>query len=270
MGFNHECELMGIDGDQKRKKILVIGILWTGEPQLEKLLSSISLLKKYYRVTIKIVGFQKNLPAHLEVWKFFSVHASADFRIKLDADMMLQDQELLTNILEQLSENCFFIFKVKDYITGSLINGVNIFTKGYEINYSACDNVFPDRILGEKVELGYCGISHCENASSRQVAEFIGHRLRKAFNAKGLRLKYSYFKRVLLAVKNNIRTIFFWSGGVMPAVLSHQYKSSIRKTSALENSSLVLSNNVIESDTAKAIETKQYLIKILKKYGYSI
>jgi len=255
------------------QKTLAIGVLWTGEPQIEMLLPSISKLKGQFHVIVKVVAFEKNYPAHMKIWKFFEEYSYADYRIKLDGDMTLTDPELFINSLDELSDNDFFIFRVRDHITGRLLNGVNIFSKGYEIDVSNCNDLFPDKLGGEWRQKEYNGVSHCKEPSPEQVGEFVGHRLRKIFGANDWRKSRSYLRLVLFAIKNNIQSIFSWGRIAIVTWLSNNYKNSIRNylTESVNNKKMASPSEYEDTSLRGPVsDYHRQLLKILKSNGFIV
>jgi hypothetical protein len=252
IGFSCEVSLRKDQGEDPKRKSLIAGILWTGEPQIDSLLSSIAALRDDFEVLVKIVAFKKNLPAHQEVWQFFNQHQDADYRIKLDGDMTIKDPGTLKLLLHQTAESGFYILKVKDGITGRKINGVNLFTKGYAIDARLCDETFPDRLKGTWIQLDYGGIWHCENATSLQIGEFVGHRLRKAMSPGSLRTKFSYLRTAFFATLANLDHIIRWGKTALQACLLKDYKTGVRSISP-------------SSETG---EHRKKLLQVIDQYGY--
>lgn len=165
---------------------VLIGTLYHGEPQFKKCCDAI-LNQDYKNITHKVIAFKDNLTAHYILYdSFFNESNQFDLMIKIDADMVLVDDHVVSRLIQP------FIFDdvldqynvmVDDYFTNSLIYGIEVFRKG--LNFTKRTDFFVDRcISGQRRILNdYGGFGpaarHCYHPDIKQSYTFGAHRAAK-------------------------------------------------------------------------------------------
>lgn len=193
-----------------KKKInpkIYVGILYSGEIQIENLLKSILESSSYAQISsinIYIIGYNNNLEAHKKLYKWFNKNHS-QHRLKLDADMTIKNNTISKLISNK--DNHRLIYPLYDYITKTVIYGVHYFPPFHNLNYESINKRFPDNLKDHyELKKEFIGIYHCKNATKDQILDFIIHRLVKLFEST-IYMKVAYLKILLRAIIVNNKLV---------------------------------------------------------------
>ena len=109
----------------RTSKKISIGILYTGEPQLTNLIES--LIVSFDKLNISEISIlllvnHSNYEAHQKLYEWLNIK-KADYRVKLDADMGIEDWTI--NKLINSTSRKRVIYPILDCITNSIIYGVH-------------------------------------------------------------------------------------------------------------------------------------------------
>ena len=200
--------------DHTKKKDLIVGVLFSGEPQIETLL--IQLKKIRLNITIYVFSSFENYEAHSAMYKLFNRYEN-ETRIKIDADMTVADMVGLELRIKEMqaTTNEIKIDKVFDFYSGRGIYGVHVFGPNVKLELSN------ERLSGPFVDdyntqahislTNDHYLNHGENHEAWQLEDFIIHRLRKAYRAKNIVTGLRYFRsasRAMLYNKKLFKFIF--------------------------------------------------------------
>lgn len=169
--------------------------LFCGENEFDKCVEMVGrqVCNFYFeQVFIKNKG---NLEAHTELYQMIMDEAdSFDFFVKLDADMIFKSESSLESLIQIAisSKADIFSIPVHDYMTNSMIWGLNVYRAGVRWHLGT-DNLFTDQQLlaGEFViskrnlSLDESLVSHAEDPSDFQAFVFGIHRATKVTQSGG-------------------------------------------------------------------------------------
>ena len=170
---------------------ILIGTLYSGENELEDCINAVEK-QNYKNWEHKVFKNLPNKEAHDTLYRFFMDRAGEfDLFIKLDADMVFQDERALDEIVKifQGSEDLdHLVTAVWDFFSESLIMGLHIFSNRvwWEVNE---ERVFvdPDPFReGEKIALWEAPapfVLHNPNPDPLQAYSFGVHRMSKAIQS---------------------------------------------------------------------------------------
>lgn len=163
---------------------IFVGTLYSGENEYEECLLSIRAqgYKSYQHFIFKDLP---NKQAHVTLFSSFLERSNEfDLLIKVDADMVLADDNLFGKIVQKMENNPWmdlFAVAVHDFFSNQLIWGLNSYRTSVRWNF-AKDTIFvdipevpQDRILFDTTELAPAAI-HCKNPSLYQAFHYGIHR----------------------------------------------------------------------------------------------
>jgi len=170
---------------------IFIGTMYTQEGEFEGCLKQIQA-QKGVAVSHVIIAGMKEKEAHNALWHAWRQQGpSHDLFVKVDADTVLASTQTLALIWEQFADNprvTGLQAPLHDYLTDSLINGLNAFSTKVVFNDTQ-DELYCDRqvdtnhdvVLREKdlpAQLIPAGF-HCWNSTDKQAFHFGVHRMLK-------------------------------------------------------------------------------------------
>ncbi len=172
---------------------LLVGTLYCGENEYEECVAAIraQTFRNFDHITIE------NLPeleAHYSLYGHFLEHADQyDLLVKIDADVVLNSEDLFEGIVRKFSENPWLEVMnigVDDFFTGEMIAaGIQVYRNTVRWDFSK-DTVFPDvpimdpeRYLYDKTDLAPAAV-HCKNPSPYQAFHYGVHRGLKSIQRK--------------------------------------------------------------------------------------
>lgn len=164
---------------------IFVGTLYAGENEIEECVDSINRQKgvTFEHVIFKNLG---NKEAADTLYKTFMDRSDEfDLLIKVDADMVLLDDHLFSNISQKFREHDWLDLleiRLHDFYSDQLIWGLNSFRSTVKWK-PAQDNLFIDdfppvpknRRIGDCLELAPAGI-HCKNPSPLQAFHYGVHK----------------------------------------------------------------------------------------------
>ena len=179
------------------------------EPQL---IDSILKIDEYCKrkgitIEVKIFSGYGNYDVHELIYRHVNEYNIPV--VKLDADMIIENFELLHSIIKGLQDADIIISPVYCHIARMNIFGVHIF--GRAVNGLRVNNaLFPDKYLYKDLILAkidsLASVSHCKNPDVGQVTNFIGHRLRKF--VRSYFLSMGHFFMAVRGLRNHYRVLF--------------------------------------------------------------
>jgi hypothetical protein len=126
---------------------LLCGIMHCGEPQyfncVQSLVDQVGI-----EVTYFVLKDLPNKEAHEQLYQRFAHDKDHDYFLKLDADMVLTNNDVVKNTisrLKQYPEKTHFICGVLDFFTGHTIYGIHFFKQGHAFRKTE-EQLFVDRI----------------------------------------------------------------------------------------------------------------------------
>ena len=163
---------------------ILVGTLYSGENEFEECLAAIQS-QTYHNFDHLVI---KDLPQHLAHKKLFS-HFMAnstqyDLLIKVDADTVLNSNELFYQIVQKFDQNSWLdvlVIAIDDFFTARRIAGLlicrNTVTWNFEKETAFPDvpNMAPDRYFFDTTDLAPAAI-HCKNPSPFQSFHYGVHR----------------------------------------------------------------------------------------------
>ena len=201
---------------------VLIGTLYSGEPQKKRCLKSISLQEEVYIHSFLIENLPNKL-AHEKLYsKFQNEVKNFDFFVKLDADMILHDPLAIKKAIGVFHDKKIdhVVFPIYDWFTRDSIYGIHVFRSNVKwVEISSKLFVDPDPVInGKKVIKPIydqtINVSHGLNASSSQNYLFGYHRALKLVQRvgnKNISQSYNQFKvlrkafNICLSKKNTKR-----------------------------------------------------------------
>jgi glycosyltransferase involved in cell wall biosynthesis len=169
---------------------VMVGTLYSGESEFN--LCTASVNRQTYRNCKHIViNNLPNIEAHNTLYETF-LNSEFDILIKLDADMVLIDDEFFDKVVNLVlfSKGLAIIqIAILDFYTGRAIQGINVYTKLFKWNCQFSDNVFTDRskvkfenrmLVWNKFQRS---VIHSPNPSNFQAFHFGIHRAIKVIEA---------------------------------------------------------------------------------------
>jgi len=184
---------------------LLVGTLYCGENEYEECVSAIraQTFQNFDHITIE------NLPeleAHYSLYGHFLEHVNQyDLLIKIDADVVLNSEDLFDGIVNKFTNNPWLEVMnigVDDFFTGEMIAaGIQVYRNTVRWDFSK-DTVFPDvpimdpeRYLYDKTDLAPAAV-HCKNPSPYQAFHYGVHRGLKSIQRKHSTSHWALLKKV--------------------------------------------------------------------------
>ncbi|MEO0793962.1 MAG: hypothetical protein AAFX93_02300 [Verrucomicrobiota bacterium] len=119
-----------------------VGTLYIGENELEQCIESIES-QSYPSIEQEIIRFLPNKEAHEKLYKrFMSLQSEFDYFIKIDADMVLNRDTIVEELLEIFQQDSSLdhgIFAVKDWYSDRNILGMHMFSNRANWQFSQED-----------------------------------------------------------------------------------------------------------------------------------
>lgn len=161
-----------------------VGTLYSGENELEECITSIKM-QTFSHYEQEIFRNLPNVFAHRTLFQTFLEQANDfDILIKVDADMVLCSNKLFSSIVDMMMQNPHievFAIAVKDFFSGTLINGLNTYrnTTSWDFSISTLfvdiPNTLPEHYYYDSLILAPAAI-HCKNPSKFQSFHYGVHR----------------------------------------------------------------------------------------------
>jgi hypothetical protein len=179
---------------------ILVGTLFTIENEFSECVNAINsqTYRKFEHIIIK------NLPnkeAHDKLYSSFMQRANEfDLFIKVDADMVIQDENLFKKIVKKFEENNWLhelIIAVYDFFSAQLISGMHVFRNSVQWEKTE-ENLFVDRSPVQHRNKLYdsnslaSAVIHCKNPSSFQSFHYGIHKALKILQPKKLNKQRSY------------------------------------------------------------------------------
>lgn len=226
---------------------ILIGILYSNEPQFDKCIDSIKMQDYQSKVQYFVLQGLSKSDAHDKLYSHFMSNSDKfDLFIKLDADMIIKRNDFFRYVSD------LFIFDDKldwvrillfDYFLQENISGLNIYRSSVKWRLNN-DNYFTDRTLDHSTVRKDLGIdpeklwlTHCENGSLYQHFNFGFHRAIKLFqfDAKGRfysNMHWSVFLKIyrLYLINKDLKCL------LILAALVYVYRNKINGDAINENS----------------------------------
>lgn len=173
---------------------ILVGTLYTIENEFKECCRSIEAqtYKNFKHLVIKNLPKQE---AHEKLYRTFMDNAdSYNLLIKIDADMVITDNELFEKVVKKFQndpELDLLLIAIHDYFTDDMLIGINIFRNTVRWNLGK-EALFTDRTYDpnsiRKKEKDYTEIApaamHCHNPSPFQAFHYGFHRGMKVENKK--------------------------------------------------------------------------------------
>ncbi len=184
---------------------LLVGTLYCGENEYEECVNAIraQTFQNFDHITFE------NLPeleAHYSLYGHFLEHADQyDLLIKIDADVVLNSEDLFEGIFKKFTDNPWLEVMnigVDDFFTGEMIAaGIQVYRNTVRWDFSK-DTVFPDvpimdpeRYMYDKTDLAPAAV-HCKNPSPYQAFHYGVHRGLKSIQRKHSTSHWSLLNKV--------------------------------------------------------------------------
>ncbi len=173
------------NGLPKRFKPLKVlaGTMFAGENELEQCKRSVERQSHPKIETIFIEGLSEK-DATAELMRRFR-ESDADLLLKLDADMVLVDEDFVADVSDTFSANEDLVvlnMALLDFFSGDLMQGINAYRRGFEWDNRKQDALFTDRMSGADGHRWVTwttfanSVLHCPNPSEFQAFHFGFHR----------------------------------------------------------------------------------------------
>jgi hypothetical protein len=168
----------------KQMTKILVGTLYTIENEYDSCLTALHR-QKFQGFDHFVIQGLPNREAHDQLYRRFMDHAQEyDLFIKLDADMILIDEQLFGSVVDRFERHAtmeLFTILVLDFFTGRLINGLHTFRNTVEWAPRA-DDVFTDahsvprgHMMVDDTDLAPAAY-HCKNPSDFQAFHYGLHR----------------------------------------------------------------------------------------------
>lgn len=168
---------------------VMIITMFSGENEYEQCKESVKNQITEHNVAHRFIENKQNLEAHNELYKIVMVESDKfDYFVKLDADMVFEKESALQDLVTMAGASGADIFSipVHDYMTNSMIWGINVYRSGLRWLLGT-ESLFTDQqqLDGEfvsakkNISMNESLVSHAKSPTEYQAFVFGVHRASK-------------------------------------------------------------------------------------------